>query len=255
MSNKTKTPGYKAEIMLLLKQRMMFTRAEIAAETGVPKWAHTLILDELFADGTVRVVGRVGNSDLLSLFATHDSGRIAIASPDDFNRLMAFMKSHRKFTRHEFHSVENVSGVAVRRVFTELKTSGILRQVGKSGNLPLYSIYSQEAELKGKADQRLSKEGRMWTAIRIFKVFTPQDLEISLAGTDEPIKPADIQKYCSVLVRAGFLRTLLKAIPGKRPARYQLVRNSGPLPPVRKRVTVVFDPNRECIIQPEGSAA
>jgi len=111
---------------------------------------------------------------------------------------------------------------------------------------------SPEPNPPERSPQELSKEGRIWCAIRSARKFTPLDLRFSLSQGAEAISLEDIQRYCSMLARAGYLSVLRKARPDKYIARYQLTNNSGPMPPVEKRVTVVIDTNKERIVYAPG---
>lgn len=100
---------------------------------------------------------------------------------------------------------------------------------------------------------RLKKDGspvtqgggvrNMWRSMRQMGTFTPIDL-VSLSNTDSVTVTENTAKsYCSMLLKAKYLKVVQKAVPGKRPATYRFVRNTGPLPPQIQRVKQVFDPN------------
>lgn len=100
---------------------------------------------------------------------------------------------------------------------------------------------------------RLTKEGapvtqgggtlNMWRSMRILTEFSPQDLvEHSTTSTVEvPLNTA--KAYCSALMKAGYFRVLKKAKPPLTPAKYRLIRDTGPKAPQIQRVKQVFDPN------------
>lgn len=256
MTQATKSELLEAEILNIMQERTLFTCADVAAQVTAHMQACSKAIGNLIDQGKIRIVGQAGKSRLLSVYGTDNmSGRFDMASPADLNTLMKFMNRTERFTRAEFLDVENVSKSAANRVFVVLRGAKLLKDAGKSGNFPLYTIRNHDPRAALSEESRFSNEGRLWTAMRILRVFTPQDLEASLFGTGDAIRQSQIQSYCSLLSRAGFLRVLQKAIPKKRVARYQLVRNPGPLPPVQKRVTVVFDPNEERFIHQGTGAA
>ncbi len=83
----------------------------------------------------------------------------------------------------------------------------------------------------------------MWRSMRMLGQFTPRD--IALHSTTDTVKVTEVtaKTYCSILLKAKYLRVLQKAVPGKRQAAYKFVRITGPLPPQVQRVKQVFDPN------------
>lgn len=88
-----------------------------------------------------------------------------------------------------------------------------------------------------------SPEGNMWTVMRRLRQFSPTDLAAhsNAGGVEVTIDQARV--YARALMSAGYLKVRVTAQPGIREAVYQLIGNTGPRPPVVKRVSGVFDPN------------
>ena len=83
----------------------------------------------------------------------------------------------------------------------------------------------------------------MWRTMRMLKTFTPRDLVAHANTPDVTVSELTARSYCSMLLKAGYLRVMQKAVPGKRQATYKFVRNTGPMPPQIQRVKQVYDPN------------
>lgn len=83
----------------------------------------------------------------------------------------------------------------------------------------------------------------MWRSMRMLGQFSPRDIAAHSCTDAVSVTEATANSYCSTLFRAGFLRVVRKAVPGRAQAIYRLVRNSGPLPPQIQRAPQVFDPN------------
>lgn len=112
------------------------------------------------------------------------------------------------------------------------------------------------AEMPAEAPARLrivrTAEQNMWAVMRRQGAFTPTDLT-SLSNTDlVAVTLAEANSFCQMLVRAAYLRVVRTAIPGKREATYRLIKNTGPLPPMPRRVSVVYDENEEKIVHIAG---
>jgi len=95
------------------------------------------------------------------------------------------------------------------------------------------------------------KEYRLWQAARGLKSFSATDLAAHASVEGGPVTREEAQAYCRMLLSVGYLRVRQKARAGERPARYTLVRDTGPRAPLKRRVTVFIDPNTDERILPE----
>ena len=82
-----------------------------------------------------------------------------------------------------------------------------------------------------------SDKSRAWRAMRILKCFSARAIEAHSGAHLENIK-----SFIYALRQSGFLAITHEARPDN-PARYLLVRNSGPRSPLVRRDKHVFDPN------------
>ncbi len=91
-----------------------------------------------------------------------------------------------------------------------------------------------------------SKHSNMWLAMRMLVRFSAVDLAAHCSTGRVTVTREDAQAYCGVLLRHGYLKCLRKAAPDRGiEAVYQLIRNTGPKPPVLKRIRALFDPNQD----------
>lgn len=91
----------------------------------------------------------------------------------------------------------------------------------------------------------------MWTTMRGLREFAPTDVAVHSDTPDQPVTVATATTYCRALLTAGYVTVRSKAVPGRREARYRLVRDTGPLAPVVRRVLALCDPN-ERVLTPVG---
>lgn len=94
----------------------------------------------------------------------------------------------------------------------------------------------------------------MWRSMRMLGQFTPRDLVLHSTTDTVTVTEGTAKSYCSMLLKAGYLRVLQKAVPGKRQASYRFIRNTGPLPPRIQRVKQVYDPNLREVTYYPGAA-
>ncbi|MBW4708657.1 hypothetical protein KX928_12765 [Roseobacter sp. YSTF-M11] len=168
--------------------------------------------------------------------------------------MMDFMQRHEAYTQAEI--LATVGGPTVRRkhFLVGLKKRGELRVVKRENNQIFYSLMDAEARQERASQKRATPAGAMWTAIRVLRQFTSQDIVASLAATDGPVSDAEAQKFCSALLSAQYLKVIQKARPSQaRPARYLLIRDSGPLPPNIRRMQVVVDTNEDRVVHVQGA--
>jgi hypothetical protein len=98
-------------------------------------------------------------------------------------------------------------------------------------------------------------EKNMWDAMRQMKSFTPTILASHSTTPDVFVTTQYAAEYCQMLLAAGYLKVVSKAVPDrKREAIYRLVNNTGPFPPRERRVRAVVDANTDQVIVIGGGA-
>ncbi|MEP4039060.1 transposase domain-containing protein [Pseudophaeobacter sp.] len=145
------------------------------------------------------------------------------------------------------------SGVHTR-FMGRLRKHGIIREWSRSQGKIFYTAKQPEALRDQAKAERASDEGAIWTAIRHQKKFRPVDLFAALSPARPDITQGDILSYCRVLRTAGYLRASARTRSRKMSPDTSLIltRNTGPLPPQQKRMTVVIDSNEDKIIYASG---
>ncbi|WP_010142193.1 hypothetical protein [Oceanicola sp. S124] len=95
----------------------------------------------------------------------------------------------------------------------------------------------------------------MWRSIYMLREFTHEDIAAHATTLSVQVTKETAKTYVSMLLKCGYLKVLRKAEPVKgRLAKYQLVRNTGPLPPKIQRVKRIYDPNTHEVFEPRGAA-
>jgi len=94
--------------------------------------------------------------------------------------------------------------------------------------------------------QGLPRE-QMWRTMKLLAEFTPRELAVAASTEAHPVADEDARDYVKHLLRADYLRIIVPATK-RRQARYRLVRNTGPKPPMVQRLKSVFDPNLRQIV-------
>jgi len=122
---------------------------------------------------------------------------------------------------------------------------GKIEALGKQGGTTeRYRVIGETRQAPAPDPVRQSPAGNMWRAMRAFRApFTAVDIAAHSSTEDVAVGLDDARAFCQMLVRAGYLRVLRTAVPGKREAIYRLVRDTGPRPPRERRVRAIWDPN------------
>lgn len=110
-----------------------------------------------------------------------------------------------------------------------------------------YELVKDQFEAPRLSDGKPVTQGlgvlAMWRAIKVLqKGFDYQDVAKAASQGSFQVKPQAAKTYVNLLARAGYFRVLQAAKPGT-PARYALVRNTGPHAPAITRRKCVFDRN------------
>lgn len=95
-----------------------------------------------------------------------------------------------------------------------------------------------------------SADENMWRSARMLTSFGPLDLAFHSTTPSVTVTEDMAMRFCQMLLKGGYLKVVRKAVVKRSrgslirtPAVYRLVKNNGPIPPIERRVTVVFDAN------------
>lgn len=162
----------------------------------------------------------------------------------------AVLAAPKGVTVPELQAETGVAEATIRHVLERWVTQGHLahaasRKTGKTRDARVYKVSAKTPQPFG------SPEYRMWQAARHLGTFSAADLAAHSSVEGGPVTLEEAHRYCRMLLGAGYLRVMSKAKPGKSPARYKLIKKTGPKAPIRRRVTVVIDPNTGEVQLPE----
>jgi hypothetical protein len=139
------------------------------------------------------------------------------------------------------------SRMAIHNWLTSWEEDGWVRRVGQDGQHVVYAATTVQAEAPparapaGAAPAKGPLGQHLWTAARMLRIFTLVELAAHAATEGEPTRESDARSFVSLLTRAGYARKM--RVTSGRPARYRLIRDTGPRPPVEKRVRATWDAN------------
>lgn len=149
---------------------------------------------------------------------------------------------------------------AIGRFLRALRTAGHLLQIDKADGSIRYHLVKDVGHdaprltLTGKpAEQRYGAE-QMWRVMRARRQdgFAVADL---VAHAGFPITTTEARNYIQMLLSCGYLKVIQKSSPRcGRVARYKLVKDTGPKPPVLQNIRQLYDPNTGKAVLPGGQA-
>jgi hypothetical protein len=174
----------------------------------------------------------------------------------------ADVRERGEFTYRDVCSAAGVSYTAAFRLVAEWERVGAVELVRNEGRIRVFAVRDAAAfdALQGAAEEPRapsrgqSPERNMWTAIRTLANFSARDVAIHGSTETVRLSESEAQAYCRALLRFGYLRVVRKAVPGRSPATYRLIRNTGPQAPRLRRVTGLQDPNTGAFLHAEGGA-
>ncbi|MCA3456586.1 MAG: hypothetical protein IOC92_02630 [Rhodobacter sp.] len=100
------------------------------------------------------------------------------------------------------------------------------------------------------AEPQASAEENLWRTAGTLVCFGARDLAFNSTTPGVEVTEDMAARFCQVLLKGGYLKVEKKAAfrrAGKSvistPAKYRLIRKTGPVPPVERRVMAVWDAN------------
>lgn len=166
--------------------------------------------------------------------------------------IWAYLSKNEHVTHQDLKALFDVSDWERTNYLSKLKRLGILHDCARRGSTRVFTVLDQKAASNFAASRRNTLWGALWTVMRISGAFTQDDLIIAASSTRKDITPEKVRKYCAMLLRAGYLAVISKAKVGSNPARYRLVKDTGPLPPVIRNLECLVDPNEERAVYVQG---
>lgn len=139
----------------------------------------------------------------------------------------------------------------VRRIVADWEDKGLVKRLGKGAKNRMQFTVTERGKIKlpatarAEAEAMTTPERNMWTAMRMLKNFEPSDIAVNARTETLDVTVEEARNFCRMLLRGDqpYLRVRRTAIPGRREAAYQLIRDTGPMPPRECRVRAIFDDN------------
>jgi len=145
-----------------------------------------------------------------------------------------------RFTVYRLSAQTHVPVETVRRILKRWTSSGrvVCEGLGRR-HRKVYRMTDRAriAHPTGNADWN------MWRSARMLGQFTAVDIQMHSNTASAEVSAANAHRFCTMLLRGGYLRVVRKAVSGRHPAMYRLIRDTGPKPPVERRVRAIWDPN------------
>lgn len=278
------------EILKFIQTRHRFTNQDVADNCGASDWVRINFLNSLRYDGFVTVCGKEGNTKIFTAHSPRvaetikekvpgrtlteatfqeqlgerpskalDSTAVDITASlteigpcsDDEKEIWKFVSARDYFSFADIANVCPVESVG-RRFIQRLRRAGLLRDCGRKLGVRLMTVRKTIEIRENAKDKRTTKEGAVWSAIRQLRRFRPVDLFAALSPARQDISQDFILEYCRTLRRASYLRTASRTRNLMAETPLVLIKNTGPLPPQKRSMTVVIDTNDDKIVYAPG---
>ncbi|MFV1599280.1 MULTISPECIES: hypothetical protein [Phaeobacter] len=288
MVNAVANNSAEQEILDYISTRLRFTHAEVATYCGASEWTRQNYLRALQRQGVVRECGKDGYATFYTVFDPVEAQQLAgTGNPHELDaerskkRLAALIETMNEtgpnhlempspeprspeeaqiwkyindlayFTTKDLETVCAAETIRTR-FFQRLRQSKAVRVFGRGNGETYYTTRSPSEVRDSAKSKRDSVEGIMWTAIRRQKRFRPIDLFAAIVPARPDITQKAILAYCRTLRLAGYLRAAANNRGLGEDTPLRLIKDSGPLPPVKRSMTVVVDSNDEKIVYAPG---
>ncbi|WP_027237266.1 hypothetical protein [Leisingera caerulea] len=275
------------EILEFIQTRLRFTHQDVATYCEASDWARQNFLRSLQRKGLVTECGKEGSTQYYTVWGKDEAADIIAAaqgreldtawSQERLSKLLEKMRQNgtevelptteprgpeeqqiwKYVSERPYFTSADVASIcaseAIRtRFLNRLKQAGIMRVWGRSQGKTFLTVKSPAEARKDAKGKRGTKEGSIWSAMRQQKRFRPIDLFAALSPARPDISQKCILDYCRTLRRAGYLRTAARTRILQNETPLVLMKNTGPLPPQKRSMTVVIDTNDDKIVYAPG---
>jgi DNA-binding transcriptional MocR family regulator len=183
------------------------------------------------------------------------------AKPQGQDGIWAEIKHQTVFTVTELVKATDINRKTVSDYVKRLEAGGYVEKCAGFETNPNYflrrdgGVHAPRIRKDGSPVTQGGGVANMWRSMRMLSQFTPRDLALHSTTDTVSVSEATAKSYCSMLLKARYLRVTQKAKPGKRQTTYKFIRNTGPKPPQIQRVKQVFDPNLNMVTYSPGDDA
>ena len=168
------------------------------------------------------------------------------------------IREQRSFTITDVFLQVDMHRKSVINYVMRLKKGGFVERADDFDRTYTYNLIKDA----GRFAPRLNRDGKpvtqgtananMWQSMRMLKEFTPNDIVGVSNTTKAQLKLTTVKAYCTILLKADYLRLVRAAEPPTKQAVYRLIRDTGPLPPQVQRTKQLFDPNTNSVAYRPG---
>lgn len=174
--------------------------------------------------------------------------------------IWSVVRTKKTFTIHEVWYEDGVE-VAKRDIIQYLKLLELNKYIKRTADFETTGVYKlirggrktpPKLGHPAHSNDRHRALQNMWNTMRRMDSFSAKDVCVMSNTPDVEISETAASNYCSLLAQAGYLRVVQRG-SRKSLARYQLVDNTGPNPPIIRRETKIYDGNEQRMRYLEGS--
>ncbi len=275
--------GHEREILEFIRSQLRFVEMDVSAHCSAKPEAMSRFLEKLREMGAVMPCGVSGGLRYLTAWGPREATKIdamdkagelsnakartylleliegaaaegvAVDVPttkprtDQERKIWQFISAHRHFTNGDVMAAFPENPLETMGFLRALRAARVVKFWGREKTSIFYTVHSPKEQRAAAKDLRSSTEGAIWSAIRIKRRFRPLELHQALLPTLPDLSLNEVTRYCRTLTKAGYIKPPKPTKKITRETPFNLVNNTGPLPPQSQRVTVIVDPNEDRI--------
>lgn len=283
--------GHEREILEFVRSQLRFVEMDVSAHCSAKPEAMSRFLGQLRETGAVVPCGVSGglryltawgpreatkidamdkagelsevksHAYLLKLIEGAEASGISVDVPttkprnDHESKIWQFISKRRHFPNGEVMAAFPEHQLETMGFLRALRAAKVVKFWGRERGRALYTVHTPKEQRVAAKDLRTGTEGAIWSAIRIKRRFRPFELYQALLPSLPALSLDEVTRYCRTLNKAGYIKPPKPTKKITRETPFNLVNNTGPLPPQSQRVTVIIDPNEDKIsYSPLGQA-
>lgn len=172
--------------------------------------------------------------------------------------LWKVVRHYKRFALVDLYRNSSLSHRVIERFVQKLVNGGYLKEMGGDGRKPvIYSLIKdvgvQCPDLKPDGSLRpVSGRQKMWSAMKVLKRFTYQDLSFASA-----VPQPEAKFYCIMLKKAEYITVVEADINSIKPETYifNKTKDTGPFAPQIQRDHSIYDRNLAQVVWSNSEAA
>lgn len=248
----TELTDCKRDLMAIIRRKQTFTKSEIKSECAHPVQTASNVVESLERSGEIVLVARKNGAEV---FALNGPGIEELTDPGTpaEQAVWDYVSCRQFFTLEGLREALPATTANERgRFYRRLQRAGKMRIWAREGNKVYYTVLSFSEYRKGILRHNDSRQGAIWTTLRLLQFGTPTDILAAAKPARPDLDIGAVTRYLKELLKAGYLRLQRGRKKLTPDTQIYLSWDTGPMAPQIRSLRVMVDENLDKITWTAG---